>query len=33
VVNPAEIPSMPHIHIDQVWKFGIGKIREVFGKS
>jgi pyruvate dehydrogenase (quinone) len=33
VVNPAEIPSMPHVHIDQVWKFGIGKMREVFARN
>jgi pyruvate dehydrogenase (quinone) len=33
VVNPAEIPSMPHIHLDQVWKFGIGKMREAFSKT
>jgi pyruvate dehydrogenase (quinone) len=32
-VNPAEIPAMPHIHLDQVWKFGIGKMREAFSKS
>lgn len=32
-VNPAEIPTMPHIHADQVWKFGIGKMREVFGSA
>jgi pyruvate dehydrogenase (quinone) len=29
VVDPAEMPSMPHINLDQVWKFGIGKIREL----
>jgi pyruvate dehydrogenase (quinone) len=29
VVDPAEIPAMPHVHIDQVWKFGIGKVREL----
>jgi thiamine pyrophosphate-dependent acetolactate synthase large subunit-like protein len=29
VVDPAEIPSMPHINLDQIWKFGIGKIREL----
>jgi pyruvate dehydrogenase (quinone) len=29
VVDPTEIPSMPHINIDQVWKFGIGKMREL----
>jgi pyruvate dehydrogenase (quinone) len=33
MVNPAEIPSMPHIHIDQVWRFGIGKLREAFSKG
>lgn len=30
VVNPTEIPAMPHIHLDQVWKFGIGKMPEAF---
>jgi thiamine pyrophosphate-dependent acetolactate synthase large subunit-like protein len=29
VVDPAEIPAMPHFDLDQVWKFGIGKIREL----
>jgi pyruvate dehydrogenase (quinone) len=29
VVDPTEIPSMPHVHIDEVWKFGIGKMREL----
>jgi pyruvate dehydrogenase (quinone) len=29
VVDPAEIPSMPHVNLDQVWKFGVGKIREL----
>jgi pyruvate dehydrogenase (quinone) len=29
VVDPAEIPSMPHINLDQIWKFGIGKMREL----
>jgi pyruvate dehydrogenase (quinone) len=33
VVDPDEIPSMPHIHIDQVWKFGIGKMREMFTRT
>jgi pyruvate dehydrogenase (quinone) len=31
VVNPTEIPSMPHINLEQVWKFGIGKMRELGG--
>ena len=31
VVDPGEIPAMPHIGLDQVWKFGIGKTRELFG--
>jgi pyruvate dehydrogenase (quinone)/pyruvate oxidase len=30
-VNPSEIPAMPHVDIGQVWRFGIGKAREVFG--
>jgi pyruvate dehydrogenase (quinone) len=29
IVDPTEIPSMPHIQLDQVWKFGIGKMREL----
>jgi pyruvate dehydrogenase (quinone) len=32
-VDPAEIPSMPHIHLDQVWKFGIGKMREALTRT
>jgi pyruvate dehydrogenase (quinone) len=31
-VDPAEVPSMPHIHLEQVWKFGIGKMREVLSR-
>ena len=31
VVDPSEIPSMPHVHLADVWKFGIGKIRELTG--
>ena len=29
VVDPAEIPAMPHVKLSQVWKFGIGKMREI----
>jgi pyruvate dehydrogenase (quinone) len=29
IVDPTEIPSMPHINLNQVWKFGIGKLREL----
>jgi thiamine pyrophosphate-dependent acetolactate synthase large subunit-like protein len=29
-VDPAELPAMPHIEPTQVWKFGIGKARELF---
>jgi pyruvate dehydrogenase (quinone) len=29
VVDPAEIPSMPHINLDQMWKFGVAKVREL----
>ncbi len=28
VVDPAEIPAMPRMQLDQVWKFGVGKMRE-----
>jgi pyruvate dehydrogenase (quinone) len=31
VVDPAEIPSMPHVDLAQVWRFGIGKLREIGG--
>ena len=27
-VDPSEIPAMPHVEIDKIWKFGIGKARE-----
>jgi pyruvate dehydrogenase (quinone) len=29
VVDPAEIPAMPHVKLSQAWKFGIGKMREI----
>jgi pyruvate dehydrogenase (quinone) len=32
-VDPAEIPAMPHVHLDQVWKFGIGKMREALART
>jgi pyruvate dehydrogenase (quinone)/pyruvate oxidase len=28
VVNPEEIPAMPHIGVEQTWKFGIAKVKE-----
>ena len=28
MVEPTEIPAMPDIKLDQVWKFRIGKLRE-----
>jgi len=31
MVDPSEIPAMPHVKLNQVWKFGIGKIREAVG--
>jgi pyruvate dehydrogenase (quinone) len=31
VVDPAELPAMPYIDPAQVWKFGIGKAREMLG--
>jgi hypothetical protein len=24
---------MPHVHLDQVWKFGIGKVRELVARG
>jgi pyruvate dehydrogenase (quinone) len=33
VVDPSEIPPMPHINLHQIWSFGIGKMREVIGAS
>jgi pyruvate dehydrogenase (quinone) len=32
-VDPGEIPAMPHVHLDQVWKFGIGKMREALART
>jgi len=29
VVDPSEIPAMPHVSLENVWKFGIGKMREL----
>jgi pyruvate dehydrogenase (quinone) len=29
IVDPAEIPSMPHVDVAKVFRFGIGKIREL----
>jgi pyruvate dehydrogenase (quinone) len=31
IVDPTELPTMPHIDTAQVWKFGIGKVRELLG--
>ena len=31
-VDPKEIPSMPHIEASKVWKFGVGKARELLGR-
>lgn len=30
IVDPDEIPAMPHIEVGQVWKFGIAKVKEAF---
>ncbi|RZK40618.1 MAG: hypothetical protein EOO61_06395 [Hymenobacter sp.] len=29
VVDPDEIPAMPHVDVGQAWKFGIAKMKEV----
>jgi len=28
-VDPAEIPAMPHVSVQQLWRFGVGKLREL----
>jgi len=30
-IDPDELPSMPHIAFEQVWKFGIARVREALG--
>jgi pyruvate dehydrogenase (quinone) len=32
IVDPAEIPAMPHVDLEHVWKFGIGKMRELIAR-
>jgi len=32
MVDPNEIPAMPHVDLAKVWKFGIGKAREMFAR-
>jgi len=27
-VDPDELPTLPHIKLDQVWKFGLARVRE-----
>jgi len=31
-VDPAEIPSMPHLELGKVRKFGLGKAREMLSR-
>jgi pyruvate dehydrogenase (quinone) len=31
IVDPNELPAMPHIDPSQIWKFGLGKARELLG--
>jgi pyruvate dehydrogenase (quinone) len=31
IVDPNELPAMPHIDPAQVWRFGVGKAREMLG--
>ena len=32
LVDPTEIPAMLHVKMEQVWKFGIAKIRDLVGQ-
>ena len=27
-IDPSELPSMPHIHLDQIWRFGLARVKE-----
>jgi pyruvate dehydrogenase (quinone) len=27
-IDPSELPSMPHVKLDQIWRFGLAKVRE-----
>jgi len=27
-IDPNELPAMPHIKLDQIWRFGLAKVRE-----
>jgi pyruvate dehydrogenase (quinone) len=27
-VDPAELPTLPHISLDKVWRFGVSRARE-----
>ena len=31
VVDPAELPTMPHVDLAQAWRFGVAKLKEKFG--
>jgi pyruvate dehydrogenase (quinone) len=33
VVDPDEIPAMPHVSVEQTWKFGIAKVKEKLFKK
>jgi pyruvate dehydrogenase (quinone) len=33
VVNPDEIPAMPHVGVDKAWKFGVAKVKEKLFKK
>jgi pyruvate dehydrogenase (quinone) len=33
IVDPDEIPAMPHIDVGQAWKFGIAKVKEALGAA
>ncbi|PXX41381.1 thiamine pyrophosphate-binding protein [Undibacterium pigrum] len=27
-IDPEELPSMPHVHLDQIWRFGLARVKE-----
>jgi pyruvate dehydrogenase (quinone) len=32
-IDPSELPIMPHISADHVWKFGVARAREMLGQG
>jgi pyruvate dehydrogenase (quinone) len=33
VVDPDEIPAMPHVGVEEAWRFGVAKVKEKLFKK